>query len=136
MYEYNSTMQSAPLEGIPSFDNSSTSQSLPYFRNMPKFGEPGFEYHGSFGFPVAVDIGPLINQMNLTYCEKFPEEISKKSERIQNKIKSGKILRDKCVFGSNLKWNDDERKKVKEFDKFHNNLIKHIISHTKYQPGE
>jgi hypothetical protein len=136
-----STAQSSPyfrpMERIPTFGNSSTAQSFPYFRPMPKFGEPGFVYNSGFCvYGFTGDIGPLFNQMNLAYIEKFPEKILKKSEKKQNKIKSGKILRDKWEFGLNPKWNDDEKKKVKMFDRFHGDLIKHIISHTKYQASE
>lgn len=102
----------------------------------PKFGEPGFKYVPE-GFQDAsfsvINIGPIIENISETYMKIFQNEISERSEEVQNAIKAGKTLRFQFRGFGLDQWNEDEKEKVKKYDKFHKTILKRIISKTKYK---
>jgi hypothetical protein len=110
-------------------------QHFQYF-GKPKFGEPGFKYV-SYGFidPIfsIVNIAPIIENISETYMNMFQSEISERSEEVQNAIKAGKKLRFQSRGFELDQWNEDEKEKIKKFDKFHKTIMEKIISNTKYQ---
>jgi len=108
------------------------------FQNFAKpiFGEPGFKYVPE-GFQDAlfsiINIGLIIENLSETYMQIFQNKISERSVEVQNAIKAGKTLRfQNRGFGLNP-WNEDEKEKVKKYDKFHKTILKRIISKTKYK---